>query len=254
MSMHAERSGDSPNYRSPSARPSSAQSLRRNDELSLFEPTVPARPSPAQSLRRNDELSLFEPTVPARRPSEHTKPREASHKSLTGQLGQVAEQESEGFVAGTFKAFGGWLVMRFADAHGLGVALKTIELCFKAVQWLRGDGLDVSVPVPVGSGVDLQLSAHLTDGPDAKEPPLTLCFSPSGYSPIGVLKIDEFEIDPSSKSTPATSGPRHLPHMQHAASDPLLAQPGDVGLDHRPTSDTTGPDSLSLVIPDTGER
>ena len=123
---------------------------------------------------------------------------------LPKRVGEAATGEATGIVEGTFRAFGAWLIQRFADAHGVGLLLRAAKWAVKIVRWVgvsggRG-GIDVALPIPLGSGVELQLSAHVGKGSGAHELPLTVCFAPGDDSPVGALQIGRFEIDPAAGS------------------------------------------------------
>jgi hypothetical protein len=75
----------------------------------------------------------------------------------------ISEADYE-FVAGTLKNFAKKVLEIAAEAHGLGLALNVVEFAVKADEWLRvaeGDGtVEISAPIPLDDGVELELSAH----------------------------------------------------------------------------------------------
>jgi hypothetical protein len=111
------------------------------------------------------------------------------------------DEFAEHLVTDTFKTFGKAAFEHAAYVAGLGLPLMVVDVAVKAVEWSQvaeGDGaVEISVPIPLGSGVDLELSAHPADGQDG--PPLTVCCAPSDGSAVGVAQIGPFEVAPSTE-------------------------------------------------------
>jgi hypothetical protein len=128
-----------------------------------------------------------------------------------GQAHRFAGDEAEGFIVGTITAFGKQLMEQFANAHGVGLLWKAAELAFKAMEWCRvGEGEDtveVSAPIPLGFGVDLEVSVHPSNGQNGL--PLTLCMVPSDASTLGVFEVKGFEIGPGEERAREPSPSRH---------------------------------------------
>jgi hypothetical protein len=113
--------------------------------------------------------------------------------------GTIAHAELAAAVKGTFMA-----VIKHAlsavDPSGLSQLLKAAELLLAAVKWLelcegRRD-VDVAFPIPLGAGIELDLSVHAGHSPSAAEPLVTACFAPVGEPDPGVLVVDGCQISP----------------------------------------------------------
>jgi hypothetical protein len=103
---------------------------------------------------------------------------------------------------GTAKAFIAHFVDVALSLHGLGPVVKVVKWVSRIRQWSqvvdgRGE-LEVHAPIPLGPGLELDLSARVADSADDGQPPLTCCFAPSGDSPVGVLTFGPFQVIPSS--------------------------------------------------------
>lgn len=103
-------------------------------------------------------------------------------------------------VKGTFTAIVERAVELMAHAHGLGALLTGVKWVWKAVSWWQvgegGRGIDIEVPIPLGSGIELDLSARAEWPSGDAEPLVTVCFAPvSGLDP-GVLAVDGCQISP----------------------------------------------------------
>lgn len=166
----------------------------------------------------------------------------------------VAGEEAERSIIDTLKAFGKALLEHGADAHGVGLFLRAAEFAVKVVKWGRfaeGDGtVEISAPIPLGSGVELELSAHPANGRNG--PPLTVCCAPSDGWSVGVAEIGPFQVGPSMEHEPAhlhsghageadVPGSEQLPqrrglgseHMNEATAEVGGPSHSDVGLDAR---------------------
>jgi hypothetical protein len=183
-------------------------------------PEQETAPSPDKETKTPDPGTL---------PTEQTAGREVGSSERTEKIEaeerKLAAAEGQGMIEGTFKAFGQWLVQVFADAHGFGPLLRIVRWTAKAAQWMRvaeGEGgVDISMPIPIGSGVDFQMSAHMVSGSDSHNLPFTVCFAPSDDSPVGALQFGQFTIDPEPEDASQTS---------RTGSEPSRLP--DKGLDH----------------------
>jgi hypothetical protein len=117
-----------------------------------------------------------------------------------GEKSDLAAEERDAFLTGTFKNALIGLVQLAADAHGAGVFLRLARGAVAAVEWLQATegekGADVDIPVFVGSLVEVDMSVHLGDG---EGPPVTFCCSLTGDSPVGDLNIDGIVFGPGDK-------------------------------------------------------
>jgi hypothetical protein len=137
---------------------------------------------------------------------------------------RVADEEIHEFIVGTVVEFGKRILEHLADIHGVGLLWRGAELAYEAVQWqqvAQGDGtVDAEVPIPLGPGVNLELSVPLASDQDSHHLPLTMCFAPGGGSSVGVLELGALEISPSAAHE------RDRTDSQHAASvDELESEP-----------------------------
>jgi hypothetical protein len=128
----------------------------------------------------------------------------------------LAEDEIKEFWTETAKNLCMGIAKLAADAHGLGVALWTVECMAKAVEWSQTArdmrGLEVGVSLPFGPG-DLEVSAHLGgDGPR-----VTFCAGIAGESPVGVLVIDEATVGPGDKRVEAQEARPNLAVIKRRA-------------------------------------
>jgi hypothetical protein len=146
----------------------------------------------------------------------------------------VVDELAQRFVSGTVKAFGKQLLETAAAAHPpLSLAMKAAELFVQGVKWCRvaeGDGaVEGSAPIPLGDGVELQLSAHPADGQDG--PPLTVCCAPSDESAVLVAQIGPIEVGPSTEPERADLNSGHAGEADVTVSGQPL-QPGSLGSEH----------------------
>lgn len=122
----------------------------------------------------------------------------------TPRSGKPARGETAAALKGTFTAFIKRAVELVAHAHGLGVLLKTAEWVWTAAKWLQvGAGhreVDLEVPIPLGAGIDLDLSVHPEHSSGVGQPLVTVCFAPSGGADPGVLVIDGCQFSPGDSA------------------------------------------------------
>ena len=135
---------------------------------------------------------------------------------LAERADRVVNEEIHEFIVGTVIAFGKRILEHLADIHGVGLLLRGAELAYKAMQWQRfakGEGaVNAELLIPLGPGVNLELSVPLASDQDCAHLPLTMCYAPSGGSSVGVFETGGLEISPSA----AHEGDRT--ESQHAAS------------------------------------
>jgi transcriptional regulator with XRE-family HTH domain len=151
-------------------------------------------------------------------------------RELIGRAGQesLAEQEMSALAQGTAKAFIEHFVNAVLTAHQLGPAIKVIEWAHRIWQWSQvadGEGsLEIDAPIPLGSGVELDLSLHVGADPDGSRPLLTVCFAPSGDSSVGVLTFGPVQVSPAVEHATHAGNPAqrgtHYPELQPAQQDP----------------------------------
>jgi hypothetical protein len=165
-----------------------------------------------------------------------------------GRFGELAEAGREG-ITDSLKAVGEFLLNHLADVTHVGPVVRLVELGIKLAQWLQSDGVVVSVPVPLGDGVDFQVSAHFTGSHDERGLPLTASISPSDFLPVGDIEVGGFELEPSaSHEEPAREsddlafGPRPGRVLQAERRSGL-------GFGHRPSADITEQESPGSVYP-----
>jgi hypothetical protein len=144
----------------------------------------------------------------------------------------LAEQEMSALVQGTVKAFFQHFVDVALTAHHLGLAIKVIKWAHRAWQWwqvLGGEGnLEIDASIPLGPGVELDLSVDAGGSQDSSQPPLAFCFAPSGDSAVGVLTFGPFQVSPAADHEVHTDNsvqPRtHCPELkqtqQHLVDHP----------------------------------
>jgi hypothetical protein len=103
-------------------------------------------------------------------------------------------------VKGTFTAIVERAVELVAHAHGLGALLTVAKWVWKAVTWCQvgegSRGVDVEVPIPLGFGIELDLSARVGCSSGDAEPLVTFCFAPVSGPDPGVLVVDGCQISP----------------------------------------------------------
>jgi hypothetical protein len=146
----------------------------------------------AQSERSNRPLSLPGREQPAPFPLPSAGPATRSHEFF--------ESEIASAVKGTITVIVQRALELVAQAHGLGGLVMAVKWVWKAVTWWQvgegGRGVDVEVPIPLGSGIELDLSAHAGRSFGDTEPVVTFCFAPvSGRDP-GVLVVNGCQISP----------------------------------------------------------
>jgi hypothetical protein len=126
----------------------------------------------------------------------------------------LAEAGREG-ITDSLKAFGELLLNHLACMAHIGPVVKLFELGIKIGQWLRSDGVAVSVPVPLGGGVDFQVSVHFTGSDNEQSLPLTPCISPSGFLPVGDIEVGGFELEPDADHGEPASESKEPAFGQH---------------------------------------
>jgi len=112
--------------------------------------------------------------------------------------GNFVRSQLSAAVKGTFTAIIKRGLELVADAHGLGVLLRNAEWIWTAVEWRQvGEGrrgVDVGSSILLGSGVQVDLSAHAGLSPGG--PLVTMCFAPVSGPDPGVLVVDGCQIAP----------------------------------------------------------
>ena len=139
------------------------------------------------------------------RESEPEKPEKDSETFVYAELSAAVKD--------TFNAILNHALKVVADAHGLGPLLRGAELALAVAKWIEvGEGhreLDVTAPIPLGSGIELDLSAHAGHLRSAAEPLITGCFVPASGLDPGVLVVDGYQISPGdtiNKESPDKDG------------------------------------------------
>src|SRR5215469_2215528 len=86
------------------------------------------------------------------------------------------------------------------DPSALSQLLKAAELLLTAVKWLQlcvgQRNVDVAFPIPLGAGIELDLSVHAGHSLIAAKPLVTACFAPVDEPDPGVLVVDGCQISP----------------------------------------------------------
>jgi hypothetical protein len=187
---------------------------------------VPRRPpsaNPGIPTRNRDRIVSEEPEGDAR-------------------LGELAEAGREG-ITDSLKAFGELVLNHLADMTHIGPVVRLLEFGIKLGHWLQSDGVVVSIPVPLGDGVDFQVSAHFTGSHDERGLPLTACISPSGFLPAGDIEVGGFELEPSGKDEKPASESEDLAFGQRPGRVLQAERRSGLGVGHRPSVDITEPES-----------
>jgi hypothetical protein len=115
----------------------------------------------------------------------------------------LARREGEAFVTETLAAVAHFVVQKFAMVHGLYPLYETIEYVSAVRQWknvTEGGEVDVNVPIPLGHGIELDLSLYPGDGKAGSQLPITLSIAPSDLQSFGALAVDNVDIAPGAKT------------------------------------------------------
>jgi hypothetical protein len=116
-------------------------------------------------------------------------------------------------------------VEAFADAHGVGWALRAVKIIAEVDKWRQvGEGdraVAISEDIPVGPGINLELATKF--GSDEDAPRFSVSCVPDGGSDVGVLQIDRFEVGPSTEDESADTPSGH-PGVDIISAD--LSTPG----------------------------
>lgn len=161
-------------------------------------------------------------------------------------FGQLAEAGREG-ITDSLKVVGEFLLNHLADITHIGPVVRLLELGIKLGQWLQSDGVVVSVPVPLGDGVDLEVSAHFTGSDDEYGLPLTACISPSGFLPVGDIEAGGFGLEPGASHEGPVGKSDDLAFGQHPGRVSQPEHRGGFDFDDRPSVDIAGREQADPV-------